>query len=73
MRLHRKSKSWVKTKAKTIGIVTLLPSPLLFSENGHVARRHWLFGGGGDSFSENGECRFFSSRGEEVAFSILRE
>jgi hypothetical protein len=25
----------------------------------------------GDSFSKNGECRFFSSGGEEAAFSIL--
>ena len=53
-------------------VVTPLPSPLLYSENWHVARRNWLFGGGGHSFSENGECRFFSSRaGEGVAFSIL--
>ena len=59
--------------SEPLGVVTPLPSPLLFSENGLVARRDWLFGGGGDSFSENGERRFFSSRGEEVAFSILRE
>jgi hypothetical protein len=57
----------------TIGVVTPLPSPLLFSENGHVARHDWLFGGGGDSFSENGECNFYSSRFEEATFSILQE
>ena len=43
-------------------VVTPLLSLLLFSENGHVARRDWLFGGGGDPF--------FSSGGEEE-FSIL--
>jgi hypothetical protein len=57
-----------------IGVVTPLPNPLLFSENGHVARRDRLVvwqRAGGDSFSENGKCRFFSSEGEEAAFSIL--
>ena len=44
-----------------VGVVTPLPSMLLFSKNGHVARHDWLFGGGEDSF--------FSSRGEEE-FSI---
>ena len=47
----------------TLGVVTPLPSLLLFSENRHVARHDWLFGGGRDSFFSGGE--------EE--FSILRE
>ena len=44
-----------------LGVVTPLPSPLLFSDNGHVARSDWLFGGGGDSFSDN-ENLIFRSR-----------
>jgi hypothetical protein len=57
-----------------LGVVTPLPSPLLFSENGHVARRDWLSGGGGDSFSEN-EILIFRSRLSPLrnsAFTSLR-
>ena len=59
------------TLNSTIGVVTPLPSPLFFSKNGHMARRDWLFGGGGGFIL--GECHFFSSGGEEAAFSILQE
>jgi hypothetical protein len=46
-------------------LVTPLPSLILFSENGHMVRRNWLFGGGGDSLSD--ENLIFRSR-----LSLLR-